>query len=73
MAVLIINPISDDEFVDFVRECAHVATAPADLQACLRQRYPNAVARSRELDGETRPAWYVYREGRWVPPAPKNR
>ena len=65
MPALIINPLADEEFTAFAEDCARDAADPAALQTKLRERYPRAVARSRELDGE-RPIWYVYREGRWV-------
>ncbi len=69
---LIINPLSDDEFGAFVRERARGASDPATLQAALRERYPRAVARLRELAGEDRTVWYVYREGRWIPSENKD-
>ena len=68
MAVLIINPLTDDDFAAFVHDCARDASDPTVLQARLRERYPRAVARSRDLSGERGAAWYVYREGRWIPP-----
>jgi hypothetical protein len=40
---------------------------PAVAQAELRASYPRAVVRPRELDAESTPVWYVYREGRWMP------
>ena len=68
MPALIINPVTDKEFTAFAEQCAQGASDPATLQSRLRERYPLAVARSRELAGETAAVWYVYREGRWVPP-----
>jgi hypothetical protein len=41
--------------------------ASPDLEARLRQRYPRARVRPRELSGEEAVVWYVYREGHWVP------
>jgi hypothetical protein len=43
------------------------AQTPESLQLALREYYPMAVVRRRglALEGE---AWYVYRDGRWVPP-----
>ena len=40
---------------------------PAQLQRSLRERYPRAVVRARELSSEPSEVWYVYREGRWIP------
>ena len=33
----------------------------------LRERYPLAVVRPRDLSSERTAVWYVYREGSWVP------
>ena len=38
------------------------------LQDCLRQRWPLALVRPRELAGEQAQIWYVYRDGHWVQP-----
>lgn len=66
--LLIINPRSDGPFAQLVAELtADAATDPADLQARLRERYPDAVARRRELSSESTEVWYVYRDGRWTP------
>lgn len=66
--LLIINPRSDDRFVTEVELLAEDGViAASDLQRLLRDRYPRALVRERELDGEQRPTWYVYREGTWVP------
>ena len=62
---LIINPRSDSTFVDFVNESAQ-AEAPEQLQTALRERFPHAIVRLRNLDGETFNAWYIYRDGYWV-------
>jgi len=40
---------------------------PAILQVRLRERYPNAVVRPRELSSESAVVWYVYRDGNWIP------
>jgi hypothetical protein len=65
--VIVANPSDDDAFT------AHVAMlvddgveTPEALQLQLRRRYPLAVVRPRDLSGEARRLWYVYREGRWV-------
>ena len=70
--ILIINPRSDDVFVDRVQRLADSAEVPEELQEKLRDDYPSAVVRARDLEGEPRPVWYVYREGRWVPPGHKG-
>ncbi len=65
-SVLVINPRSDEQFTAFARDRASAADSPEDLQALLRLRYPRAVVRPRELDGERTQVWYVYRDGRWA-------
>ena len=70
--ILIINPRSDEVFVDRVQMLANSADVPDELQERLRIEYPSAVVRARDLEGERRPVWYVYREGRWVPPGHKG-
>jgi hypothetical protein len=70
--ILVINPRSDSQFVDHVQRLAQAAVVPEDLQEKLRADYERAVVRARDLEGEERPVWYVYREGRWVPPGHKG-
>lgn len=41
-------------------------SSPHDLEAILRSRYPTAVVRPRELEGERAEVWYVYRDGHWI-------
>lgn len=66
--LLIINPRSDGNFAQLVAELtADPPTDPADLQARLRARYPDALVRRRELSSESTDVWYVYRDGRWTP------
>jgi hypothetical protein len=65
MAILILNPLDDDEFLRLARDLAGQAGHPEALQTRLRQYYPDAVVRPRDLSGE-RETWYVYRDGRWV-------
>jgi hypothetical protein len=67
--ILVTNPADDEEFG------AHAARLLEDgaghwqaLQACLRQRYPRALVRPRDLAGEHAQVWYVYRDGHWVRP-----
>jgi hypothetical protein len=68
LVALIINPITDEDFAAYVHECARDAADPPALQLALRARYPRAVARLRELAGESQAVWYIYRDGRWVAP-----
>jgi hypothetical protein len=66
--ILVINPRSDGRFVQEVQSLAEGGIdSPSEMQRFLRDRYPRAVVRERELDGEQRRTWYVYREGTWVP------
>ena len=41
---------------------------PALLEDCLRLRWPAALVRPRELEGEREEIWYVYRDGHWTRP-----
>jgi hypothetical protein len=67
--VLIVNPRDDAEFIAYVdSQLAAGADTVAALQDSLRERYPAAIVRKRELSGEWHVIWYVYREGRWVRP-----
>ncbi len=66
--LLFINPTDDDEF----RSAVSVAFDPLShtvvgLQAALRESYPRAVVRPRDLQGDAEVVWYVYRDGHWVP------
>jgi hypothetical protein len=66
--VVVANPRDDEDFVAHVD--ALVERAPdgaATLELLLRARYPDAVVRQREISGEPREMWYVYRDGRWTP------
>ena len=64
---LVVNPRDDSTFVDLAEELAGDGVhSPDELQARLRQEYPDAVVRARELDGEAFSIWYVYRDGHWV-------
>jgi hypothetical protein len=66
--LLITNPRSDGPFAQLVAELtADPPPDPADLQTRLRERYPEAVVRRRELSSESTDVWYVYRDGRWTP------
>jgi hypothetical protein len=64
---LVVNPRSDTVFVALAeRVVADGIPSPEDLQQRLRQEYPDAVVRARELTGESFTIWYVYRDGYWV-------
>jgi len=67
--VLITNPPDDAAFAEDASAGVDAGSStPADLQRSLRERYPRAVVRARELSSEPSEVWYVYREGTWVPP-----
>ena len=62
------NPADDDAFRTVAE--SHLATgvaSPAGLQRLLEPRYPRVVVRARGLSNEDLDAWYVYRDGSWVP------
>jgi hypothetical protein len=66
---LVLNPLDDDEFRTSAEHLIESGIAePAMLQDCLRQRWPRALVRPRELAGERTEIWYVYRDGHWVRP-----
>jgi hypothetical protein len=65
---LVLNPRDDARFVALAEGMvADGAESPFELQARLRQDYPDAVVRARDLDGEALSIWYVYRDGHWTP------
>ena len=65
---LVLNPRADQRFVALAEAIVADGVAePLQLQARLRQEYPRAVVRARELDGEAQSIWYVYRDGHWIP------
>jgi len=64
--VLVVNPRTDDEFVALARRLAIDSVTPELLQQLLRERYPRALVRPRQLAGESGNVWYVYRDGRWT-------
>ena len=70
---LALYPRSDLEFVATVYRLVVDHADPVELQARLRERYPLAVVRPRELSSERIPVWYVYRDGRWNPESPNDR
>ena len=64
---LVVNPRDDRPFVALAESLvADGARSPDELQTRLREEYPEAVVRARELDGEAFTIWYVYRDGHWV-------
>jgi hypothetical protein len=65
--VVIVNPRSDGGFVQRVHDLAEAVTDPSELQTRLRDEYPDAIVRRRELSSESTEVWYVYRDGRWTP------
>jgi hypothetical protein len=68
---LVLNPADDDDFRSFALGLVGDGVLdPSLLQECLRNRYPRAVVRPRELAGELAQIWYVYRDGHWVRPGP---
>jgi hypothetical protein len=65
---LVLNPRDEARFVELAEATvADGVGSPVELQARLRQDYPHAVVRARELDGEALSIWYVYRDGHWIP------
>jgi hypothetical protein len=68
--ILILNPRDDPAFTGLAQELAAGGDlAPDDLQRRLREQYPLAAVRPRDLSSERTTVWYVYRDGRWVPRA----
>jgi hypothetical protein len=66
--VLVIVPTDDRAFEAFVRSVVgEDRVTPDILQGRVRQRYPDAVVRPRQLQDEPMVIWYVYRDGRWRP------
>ena len=69
--LLLLSPWDDSEFVERAQRLASEHPTLAEMEVALRGYYPNAVVRSRGLDGE-QDAWYVYRDGHWVPPVRRS-
>jgi hypothetical protein len=65
-AILVLNPRKDGSFVEFATELASRIDDAAQMQKLLRERYPAAVVRPRDLSSETAVVWYVYRDGSWT-------
>ena len=68
---LVLNPPDDADFRSVALALVEDGAAdPARLQARLRDRWPLAIVRRRDLAGEQAQIWYVYRDGHWVRAAP---
>ena len=65
--VLFLNPADDPLFRRCVDDAmAHALVGAGELQRRLRDEFPRAVVRPRDLASERLPVWYVYRDGQWV-------
>src|SRR5215212_5474210 len=65
--IIVANPRGDTEFRNFITVAMRSGGwRPEDLEAFLRERYPLAIVRRRELAGERQQVWYVYRDGHWI-------
>jgi len=65
--LLVLNPPDDREFLAFATAALNGGVGdPTILQSRLRDRYPAAIVRPRELAGEQTQVWYVYRDGHWT-------
>lgn len=68
LPTLVLNPPDDDEFRSSAERLVEDGVRdPSELQGQLRDRWPGALVRPRELAGEHAQIWYVYRDGHWVP------
>jgi hypothetical protein len=64
---LFLNPADDLDFVNEVDRLMDDGLAEAtELERRLRESYPQAVVRPRDLSNEPFVVWYVYRDGHWV-------
>lgn len=63
---LMTNPADDARFRAAADAALQDGQPVAEFQQLLRRDYPRAVVRARDLAGERRLLWYVYRDGRWV-------
>lgn len=69
-SALVLNPRTDHEFVAYAESLFSDSRLTADrFEARLRERYPSAVVRPRELASEPYTLWYCYRDGAWTPQA----
>jgi hypothetical protein len=63
-----LNPSDDEAFAAAVgRLLASGLWDAAAFQERLRDSYPGALVRPRDLAHEPFVLWYVYRDGRWIP------
>ncbi len=62
---LSVSPAGDAEFGALAQRLAREAPDQAEFERRLRDRYPAAVVRSRDLSGEPASTFYVYRDGHW--------
>jgi hypothetical protein len=69
--ILVLNPANDEQFAERARALLDHARTPGELQAALLADHPQVIVRSRDLAGEDE-AWYVYRDGHWVPSTNEN-
>jgi hypothetical protein len=69
LPALITIPTTDTAFHAYVARvrARNLGVTPQQLQAHLRRVFPRVLVRNRDLAG-TPEAWYVYRDGGWVPP-----
>jgi hypothetical protein len=61
---LVTNPADDVAFRHGAEAALQEGQSVAELQVLLRQDFPRAVVRPRELDSERLVVWYVYSDGR---------
>ena len=68
-SAVVLNPRNDEDFVSYAEAIlAEGETTPGAFQQRLRERYPSAVVRPRELASEPFTLWYCYRDGSWTRP-----
>jgi hypothetical protein len=66
---LVLTPPDDEDFSSSAaRLVENGVLEPEKLQHQLRERWPHALVRPRELAGEQAQIWYVYRDGHWIKP-----
>ena len=70
---LSVSPSGDADFGALAQRLAHEAPDRAEFERRLRNRYPEAVVRSRDLSGEPASTFYVYRDGHWSSDKDGNR
>jgi len=64
-----LNPSDDQAFAGVVARLFNGGLRDAgEFQRRLRATYPGALVRPRDLAHEPFVVWYVYRDGRWIPP-----